>query len=149
MLKCKEGNEADCAKIYEKYAKQNGIREVVCFEYQRMLRYGGKWHLEKRPLLPGWIFLSGTKAMRLWKRDTILIPCEAPWVKTLCQEGALIGMSRGIIQEGKTVITSGPLKGQEDLIRRIDRHKRTAQIDISFAGHTMQVTVGLEIYEKV
>ena len=46
-------------------------------------------------------------------------------------------------------VRSGPLKGQEDIIRKIDRHKRTAQIEISFGDQKIQVTVGLEIYEKV
>ena len=69
-------------------------------------------------------------------------------MKTMCQEGNLIGMSKGIIREGKTVITSGPLKGREYLIRRIDRHKRTAEIEVPFAGENTRVTVGLEIYEK-
>lgn len=148
LLKCPEGNEKKYAEIIQRYAGQNGIKEVVCFEYQRMLRYGGRWHLERRPLLTGWIFLSGTKAIKFRRRNTILIPCEAINVKSLCQEGNLIGMSRGIIQDGKTVITSGPLKGREDLIKRINRHKRTAYIEIPFADHKMQVTVGLEIYEK-
>ena len=149
MLECQEGNEANIAETYRKYAKQNGISEVVCFEYQRMLRYGGKWHLERRPLLPGRIFLAGAKTIRYGKNGAALTPCEVPCVKALCQEGNLIGISSGFIHEGKIFITSGPLKGQEDIIRKIDRHKRTAQIEISFGDQKIQVTVGLEIYEKV
>lgn len=148
LLKCPEGNEAGCAEFYQSRAEENGIKEAVCFEYQRMLRYGGKWHLERRPLMPGWIFLSGVKAVRPEKKDVMLIPCEAPGMRALCQEGNLISMSRGVIRGGKVVVTSGPLKGREDLIKRIDRHKRTAQIEIPFADQKMQVIVGLEIYEK-
>lgn len=150
LLKCPEGNTADYKEKYQKFAGQAGFKEAVCFEYQRMLRYGGKWHLERRPLLPGWIFLAGTDSVISKSCKGIpLIPCEMPYVKHLCQEGNLISMSRGIIQGGKPVVTSGPLKGHERLIKKIDRHKRTAQISVPFAGDEMQVTVGLEIYEKM
>ena len=134
-------------------ADMNGIQEVICFEYQRMMRYGGRWHLERRKILPGWIFLSGMKLTQLRQaedKDDIasLIPCETPYMKELCQEGNLIGMSRGVIRDGKVIVTAGPLKGRERLIRRIDRHKRTAEIEIPFADKNTRITVGLEIYEK-
>ena len=70
-------------------------------------------------------------------------------MKELCQEDNLVALSRGVIRNGNTVVTSGPLKGREGLIRRINRHRRTAEIEIPFRGKTVQVTVGLEIYEKV
>ena len=74
---------------------------------------------------------------------------EVPYVKSMCGEGSVIGISKGIIRGGKPVITSGPLKGREGLIQKIDRHKRTADIEIPLAGNQKQVTVGLEIYEKM
>ena len=40
-------------------------------------------------------------------------------------------MSRGIIREGNAQVTDGPLKGMENRIRRIDRHKRLAKIEIA------------------
>lgn len=105
--------------------------------------------MERRPLLPGYIFLSGIGQLTLKETEVIsLRPCESPFMKELCQEDNLIGMSRGILKDGVLTITSGPLKGREGLIRRIDRHKRTAEIEIPVDGKKQQVTVGLEIYEK-
>lgn len=90
---------------------------------------------------------------KLWgkgdmKGDVSLAPCEAPYLKNLCQDGILIGISKGIIKNELIVVTSGPLKGREWLIRKIDRHKRTAQIEIPLAGDKRHITVGLEIYRK-
>lgn len=149
-LKCPEGRENDYTERYRKMTYSGGLHEVICFEYQRMIRYGGKWHLEKRKLLPGWIFLSGTKAIESKGKEGILspIPCEASYLKELCQEESLIGMSKGVIRDGKAIVLSGPLKGRESLIRRIDRHKRTAEIEIPLIRKGIRVTVGLEIYEK-
>ena len=60
----------------------------------------------------------------------------------------MIHMSRGIIRNGTTVVTEGPLKSRENLIRKIDRHKRTAKLGVPFGGKTVEITVGLEIYQK-
>ena len=149
-LKCPEGREKDYTEKYQKLASSDGLKEVICFEYQRMMRYGGSWHLERRKLLPGWIFLSGTKAIEAERDGDIgsIVPCETFRLKELCQGEYLIGMSKGMIKDGKTIVTSGPLKGRESLIRRIDRHKRTAEIEIPLVEDGTRVTVGLEIYEK-
>ncbi len=160
LIKCLEGNEKNYERIYQKLTAMENLQEIVCFEYQRMFRYCGKWHMEKRVVLPGWIYLSGPESIDLRRfnkrlggqmeldRNIVVIPCEEPYLRPLCQEGSLICMSRGIIEDGNPKIISGPLKGREFLIRRIDRHKRIAAIEIPFAGQNIQVVVGLEIYEK-
>ena len=154
LLKCPKGDETD---YVQKCLKLVDSEEIVCFQYQRMMRYGGGWHLENRMVLPGHVFLTGSNVMALernWqgdgemKRTISLTPCETPYLKDLCQDGILIEISRGVIKNGVPIVISGPLKGRERLIRRIDRHKRTAEIEIPFNGAKKQVTVGLEIYEK-
>ncbi|NBH70583.1 hypothetical protein D3Z51_00725 [Clostridiaceae bacterium] len=169
LLKCPAGDEADYVREYQKMMPSGKLQEVICFQYQRMLRYGGQWHLERRTLLPGCVFLSGSerslpeadmsvqdvkKGRQTGARAgggenrISLTPCEPPFWKTLCQKDYLLPMSRGIIKDGSPIVTGGPLVGHEGLIRRIDRHKRTAEIGVPFAGQEMRVTVGLEIYQK-
>ncbi len=159
MLKCSQGNEADYVKGYQETIKPDSadsLQEVIHFRYQRMIRYKGRWHLEERAVLPGYIFLSGTeKAIlkrQVWERkesgDISMAPCEPPYLKYLCTKGNLVGMSRGNIKNGILEITSGPLRGREQLVKKIDRHKRTAEIEIPLEGRNRRVTVGLEIYEK-
>lgn len=136
----------------------NDLDEIVCFQYQRMMRYGGGWHLERRTLLPGYIFLSVKKEPDLMKGEykdygragggISLIPCGFPYLKKMCREENLIGMSKGVIRDGNAVITKGPLKGRERLIRKIDRHKRIAEIEIPIGSDKKRVAVGLEIYKK-
>lgn len=161
LLKCPKGIETEFAKKCSKMVMFEEINEVVFFQYERMMRYAGRWHLEKRALLPGCIFLSGLKRMDLKERrkddentesnrkvPVSLFPCGIPYVRELCQEGDVIGMSQGIIREGKPLVMSGPLKGRENLIRKIDRHKRVAVIEIPFGEDIRRVTIGLEIYGK-
>ena len=46
------------------------------------------------------------------------------------------------------VVLSGPLKGNEGLIRKIDRHKRKAWLEIEMFGRTVEMQVGLEVVGK-
>jgi transcriptional antiterminator NusG len=144
----------DYVKRCRQFLVSKGLNEAICFQYERMMRYGGNWHLENRMLIPGYIFLVGIESVPLnnvegYKENILsLTPCETPYLKELCEKGHLIGLSRGIIRNGSLIITSGPLKKREAMIRRIDRHKRTASIEIPFVGDRKQVTVGLEIYDK-
>jgi len=157
LLKCPKENEEDYRDKCHEFVDAGELREVICFQYQRLMRYAGEWHVESRPLLPGYIFLSGSGAVALkrkqghgvgMEREISLSPCAPPLMKELCQDGSLIGMSRGIIKNGTPIVTSGPLRGREGLIRRIDRHRRTAEIGIPITGQEERVTVGLEIYQK-
>ncbi len=85
---------------------------------------------------------------------------EEGFLKKLCKEGYHLTMSKGIIYKGNTQITEGPLKGLENRIRRIDRHKRLAKLEmikksdeLSRCGpklsDTRYITAGLEITEKI
>ena len=72
---------------------------------------------------------------------------EEQFLRGLCDGTHHSGMSRGYIQDGHTHITEGPLRGKERLIRKIDRHKRLARLEMP--GNLRDVNVGLEIYSKV
>jgi len=57
--------------------------------------------------------------------------------------------SKGFINGDKIVITSGPLKGKESIIKKIDRHKRRAEIELICFGDKRRINVSLEILSKV
>lgn len=59
----------------------------------------------------------------------------------------VVGFSRGTIDNGRTIIDEGPLRGHVDRIKKIDRHKRIAYLDIGLLDQK-QVRVGLEIVRK-
>ena len=57
-------------------------------------------------------------------------------------------MSEGLIEGDCVTVISGPLKGREASIVRIDRHKRLAWVDVSMFGRHKMIRVGLEIVSK-
>lgn len=138
------------------------LKDVFCFTYDRMRKYEGSWHVERKPMFPDYVFLESEDGERLARElkqyqkiltvldgDT-LTPVhreEEQFLRGLCDGTHHSGMSRGYIQDGHTHITEGPLRGKERLIRKIDRHKRLARLEMP--GNLRGVNVGLEIYSKV
>ncbi|MCH1982922.1 hypothetical protein MCG98_10135 [Ruminococcus sp. OA3] len=59
-----------------------------------------------------------------------------------------LAMSRGVIREGITYVTEGPLMGRENMIRKIDRHKRIARLGEGVSNHEKEIKAGLEIILK-
>ena len=45
-------------------------------------------------------------------------------------------------------MTKGPLKGYEGRVKRIDRHKKYAVLEVSLMGQTVDVQMGIEVFWK-
>lgn len=73
---------------------------------------------------------------------------EVAFLKSFGKEEQIVEISSGYIEGDRIIVEKGPLKGKEGLIRRIDRHKRIAEIEIEFLGEQRKAKVGLEIVRK-
>lgn len=124
--------------------------------YDRMRRYEGSWHLERHLLFPAQIFLESENGDRLseelrryfdldGKGNKLLSvdPEAEMFLKRLCGENGNLRMSEGIIQKGVPYICKGPLKGMEDRICKIDRHRRLVKL-----GTAMETIKGEEASGK-
>lgn len=128
-------------------------------------RYLGEWHKEEKILFPGYVFLvteepeallwelrkipSITKLLRLEQEILSITEAEQKFLERLCGEEQKAEMSYGIVVNDTIQIISGPLKGMEGLVRKIDRHKRFAWIEQMMFGEKRLIRVGLEIVEKI
>ena len=61
---------------------------------------------------------------------------------------AALTEAEGIIENDQVIITRGPLKGHEGLIKKIDRHKRKAYLEMEMFGRKLETQVGLEVVVK-
>lgn len=68
---------------------------------------------------------------------------------SLCNNEHCIEASYGVIEGDKIRIFEGPLKGLESVVRKVNRHKREALIELEIMGDVRLVTVALEVVEKV
>jgi transcriptional antiterminator NusG len=70
-------------------------------------------------------------------------------IELLLFEDQCIETSRGIIKGDRIVVTEGPLRGRESMIKKINRHRREAVVELEFMGGVREVKIGLEIVERV
>ena len=164
VIQVKTGNEEEikeqCTKVIEKE-----ILEKSFIPYcEQMKKYQGQWHKEQMVLFPGYVFLVSpdkeklflelknvtglTKLLGTGQEIVPLSEEEVAFLQRFGKEEQIVEMSRGIIENDKVIITSGPLKGNEALIKKIDRHKRRAYLEIEMFGRKIETQVGVEIVEK-
>ena len=138
-----------------------------CFVPQAEYIFKSNGSYEKRiqPLFPGYIFVitdtidafydelkkvDGFK--RVLKEGDFFTPIskeEAAFIAGFTDDDYNLGMSEGYILDSKVYITSGPLLGREGVIKKIDRHKRLAIIELYFMGQPQLVRMPLEIVSKL
>ena len=69
-------------------------------------------------------------------------------LSTLTGDSDVVDMSTGYLSGDRVSIVCGPLKGLEGQIKHIDRHHRTATLEMTMFDRTTMVKVGLEVVEK-
>ena len=163
VLYCPNHREQDIIRSCRQHLTGQALKDVFCFTYDRMRKYEGSWHVEQQSMFPDYVFLESEDGERLARElkqyrsflmilgeKETLIPIgreEEAFLRGLCGRSHHSAMSKGYIRNGRTHVTEGPLKGKERMIRKIDRHKRIAKLEMP--GSFRNVNVGLEIYEKV
>lgn len=132
--------------------------------YEEKKRIQGKWTTQKKVLFPGYVFVITETIEELYQQLKIIIGLtkllgtgedivalserEVNFLSSFGGEKQVVEMSEGIIEQSQIIITSGPLEGREALIKRIDRHKRKAYLEMEMFGRMQMVEVGLEIVAK-
>lgn len=160
------GQEEAVKQMLEKYLPADSYEECRILYYIRKKRYQGEWHEVRERFLPGYLFLVAdspwpawealkkvTKFSRLLKDhvENEIYPVsreEELFLKKLAGDRNEVELSYGMIEGDAVRIISGGLMGMEAVIRKIDRHKRIAFIEMQIFGETKLVEVGLEIVEK-
>ena len=60
-----------------------------------------------------------------------------------------VAMSVGVMEGDRIIVKEGPLVGMEGKIKKIDRHKRMAILEVELVNRVSEMKVGLEIVEKM
>lgn len=145
-----------------------------CFHPTRCMRkkFHGKWRDKREKLLPGYVFIESEKVCELyptlrripmmtkllgWEREfiTALTERETAWLEKLVsigRGGSINGdvpLSQVEVDENDEVkILSGPLQDMEGMIKKINLHKRIAEVEVEFMGRKTIIYLGIEMIEK-
>lgn len=164
VVQVRTGSEEIVRMLCQKMIPKGILEESFIPRYEKKKRYLGGWHVEEVILFPGYVFLITDKEKELFhelKRIPELtkmlgdeegaIPLydeEINFLKTFGNRQHIIEMSYGYCEGDNVVITEGPMSGFEGLIRKLDRHKRLAKLDVEFFGRVAEVWIGVEIIKK-
>ena len=169
VLFVKAGKER---KVEEYLNKQLNVEAGVPFiPLQEILfRRSGEVKKELRYLFPGYVFIESALAgeefvkiinpliyklsdiislLKYSDSEIAMKDDERQMLLNLCNNDHCIETSYGIIEGDKIQITSGPLIGMESVVKKINRHKREALIEIEIMGDVRTVSVALEVVDKV
>lgn len=164
-VQVKTGKEQETADLCNGIVDGEILAESFIPRYERMKRYQGEWHKEQLPMFPGYIFLVTERVEKLFYElksvpeltkilgsGSEFIPIrdeEKALMQRLENEEHVTEMSEGYLVGERVVILSGPMKGMEGKIRKIDRHKRMAVLEIGMFGRWIDVRVGVEIVKRL
>lgn len=169
VIQVRTGSEekivVQCQKIIqEQDCEGSALRKCFIPYYEQKRRYEGAWHTEQKKLFPGYVFLVSdnleqlqeslteivglTKLLGIGEEIVPLMEEEVQWLKKLGGDSQVVEASIGVIEHDEIRIVSGPLEGMEGCIKKIDRHKRLAWLEVAMMGRIMEVQVGLEVVEK-
>ena len=145
-----------------------------CFHPVRCVRkkFHGEWKDKRDKLLPGYVFISSENAEELylalksipmltkflgWNLEyvTALNEHETEWLEALVsagRDGMITGevpISQIEMNENDGIkILSGPLQDMEGMVKRINLHKRIAEVEVEFMGRKTVIHLGIEMIEK-
>jgi len=129
-------------------------------------KINGEWKKNNKTLFPGYLFVKTDEAnIRIFAEsikkvelfavilstDGVFTPVsdeEIYIIDCAYRNSGVLGSSIGMIEGDKITILSGPLIGMEGSIKKINRHKRTATIELFLFGRTSRINIGLEIISK-
>ena len=149
-IRCREGlDEALRARIFVP-------------KYQVMMQFASVWEIRERVLFPGYVFLETNQILEiqqgLWRipsykrilgkdEDEIhaITEHEKRRLCLLMNSNGVIEASYGYKDSERVEVTRGALVGHEAEIRRIDRHKKMATVELQLLGKSVKMNLGLEL----
>lgn len=159
------GRERSTLEMCRRIVPSDVLEDCFMPEYETLWKIRGEWRLVRKLLFPGYLFFVTDDIDALHKallrvpmpirllgnEENSFFPLndkERDWFLSFMDGSHVVRMSEGYITGDKITVTRGPLMGFEGDIRKVDRHKRRAYIDVTLFGRTVPASIGLEIVRK-
>lgn len=142
-----EGREESCARDFGRAVPGEILRECFVPRVRLLQKRQGAWVEVERLLYPGYVFaltgdpraldarLGGLSAAaylvgRQGRAYVPLAAAEQAWFQAVLDEERVLRPSEGAIEGGQLRVKSGPLRGFERRVRKINRHKALAYVEV-------------------
>ncbi len=141
------------------------LEECFTPQFTTRRKYRGEWRDMQKLLLPGYVIAVTSRpeelALRMRKvpQFTLLLSMgetfvplrkdECLWMEEFTEDGdRTVALSIAVKYGDSITVTDGPLKGREGIIKKINRHKCLAYLEVSIGGKRVTTTVGLAVLPK-
>ena len=123
LLKVREGSEAStCAKLL-RAVPRDVLIDCFPLRKERWFKRAGVWELQHVTAYRGYAFAVSA-----------LAPDAQEWFERCMDEGHVLRSSTAVIVDGVLHVQEGPLVGQEQRIRKVDRHRRRCEVSLGWDG---------------
>lgn len=158
----KDGDEIRTESFVEAFLPKELDARCIHLTRSRRKKYGGQWQTVQEKLLPGYVFIAtdqpeavhrelkkAPKPRLLFSDDSyvaILEAHEAALIEALTDENGEIPISKvRVADDGSIEFLSGPLLQVEDMVRKVNLHRREAELEAEFLGARQMLYLGIEI----
>ncbi len=163
VIQTLSGQEEGTADVIRKIICHDLVRECFVPKRERMKKFQGTWNKVEEVLFPGYAFVVSDRPEELYRelkkvpKLTKLLGREKDFFFSLSEkeERLVRGMgdrnhrthlSQIELAEGKTIrVTSGPLKGYEGNIVKMNLHKREVTVKVEFMGRDVELKMGIRL----
>jgi transcriptional antiterminator NusG len=135
---------------------------AVVPERSMLERRQGSWRNVQRVLFPGYVFIptedlndhiycvvkSVPGVIRFLGRPTPILEKEVTYLLRWSIDGDPLGLSEVLVAGTKVEVISGPLKGLEGQILKLDARRFRAKVNISLMGEPRIVELAANIIKK-
>ncbi len=163
VIQTRAGNERKISDRCGDLTSKSEEVFVPLVEYERRIR--GENIQVTKAMFPGYVFFDTedvdglfyrlkrikglTRILRTGDEFTPISQEEKDLIEQLAGDEHVVLMSEGYKEGGRVIITDGPLVNFSGVIKRIDRTKRTATLEVLLLGEPREVKVGLRVMSAV
>lgn len=165
VVQVRAGREEQALSLIRQRAGGDALKECFTPRYRVQQKVRGEWREVERKLIPGYLMaispsperlegvLRGLPVFaRLLRNEEGFIPLdkdEVAWIEAFaCGRERVVPLSAAVKEGDEVIVTEGPLREHAVRIKRIDRRRSTAYIEVTFLGRVKEVPVGLKIVAK-
>lgn len=165
VVQVRGGQENAVVAALRRTAGTGALEECFSPRWRTQRKIRGEWQSVERLLLPGYV-VAVTDAprkldealrrvpgfARLLRNERGFAPLdkdEVAWIGRHAQ-GAdrVIPLSKAVKAGDEVVVVEGPLKDRWFRVKRIDRRRATAYVEMDFLGRRKEVPIGLMVVAK-
>ncbi|WP_206214561.1 transcription termination/antitermination NusG family protein [Adlercreutzia sp. ZJ242] len=165
VARVREGSEEAAARDCRKLVDSGLLHDCFVPRVQFMQKRQGEWRLAERLLYPGYVFAIASDPRRLDRRlgalsfpvrlvgrqERSYVPLaagEQRWFEAVLDEGRMLRASTGVIEDGALVVREGPLRGFEQRVKKLNRHKALALVQVDMPDRAVLLRAGLAVTSR-